>query len=199
MEVHTSSGQKKEKKKAEKEGGRPSSSLFSLEPESDGPSEELLNLAKQHLSNGDFRSGMYSLMHIVSSTSVERKYLFQAPRPPKKDLDSRTKSELPPYYERGVWAGGVSYVGADGKLPSVILSKSKLDEAKVLLAGLLVSQEKYDQAEELYQVFMLYNFERMMPDVFCQSERAWYENISKLYLCLISGCCISFDCFFLTH
>jgi hypothetical protein len=172
MELHTSSGQKKEKKKAEKEGGRPSSSgsgrlqsiasLSFLEPESDGPSEELLNLAKQHLSNGDFRSGMYSLMHIVSSASVKRKYLFQAPRPKKIDLDGRTKTELPPYYERGVWAGGVSYMEADGKLPSVILSNSKLDEAKVLLAGLLVSQENYDQAEELYQVFMLYNFERMM-------------------------------------
>ena len=140
---------------------------------------------------------MYSLMHIVSSASVKRKYLFQASRPKKIDLDSRTKTELPPYYERGVWAGGVSYVGADvSKLPSVILSKSKLDEAKVLLAGLLVSQENYDQAEELYQVFMLYNFERMMPDVFCESERAWYENIRKLYLYLISSFCISFDRFF---
>jgi hypothetical protein len=184
MEVHTSSGQKKEKKKAEKEGGRPSSSgsgrlqsiaslapSASLELESDGPSEELLNLSKQHLSNGDFRSGMYSLMHIVSSASVKRKYLFQASRPTKIYLDSRTETELPPYYERGVWAGGVSYVGADGKLPSVILSKSKLAEAKVLLAGLLVSQEKYDHAEELYQVFMLYNFEQMMPNVFCERER----------------------------
>jgi hypothetical protein len=72
------------------------------------------------------------------------------------------------------------------------LSESKLDEAKVLLAALLVSQENYDQAEELYQVFMLYNFERMMPDVFCESERAWHENIRKLQTLLLSHFCLMY-------